>query len=102
MGGGGIPGGRWSGIKPGRAPRRPVDGVCSPTTGAGGGGATPWVPGREEQTHELEEERGGTALSSVQHGQKSSQETRNTKVVCGEGSRQSVLGWFAYCKEHAV
>lgn len=39
-GGGGIPGGRWSGIKPGRAPRSPVEGVCNPTTGAGGG-ATP-------------------------------------------------------------
>lgn len=45
-GGGGIPGGRCSGISPGRAPSSPVDGVCSPTTGAGGGGATPWVPAR--------------------------------------------------------
>uniref|UniRef100_A0A8C3BD26 superoxide dismutase n=1 Tax=Cairina moschata TaxID=8855 RepID=A0A8C3BD26_CAIMO len=33
---------------------------------------------------------------------RSSQETRDTKIVCGEGSRQSVLCWFAYCKEHAV
>lgn len=91
MGGGGIPGGRWSGIKPGRAPRRPVDGVCSPTTGAGGGGATPWVPGREEQTHELEEERGGTALSSVQHGQKFSRNEEHKSCVWG-GQQAKRLG----------
>lgn len=43
-----------------------MDGVCNPTTGAGGGGATPWVPETEEQTHELEEEQGKKALSPVQ------------------------------------
>lgn len=56
-GGGGIPGGRCSGISPGRAPSSPVDGVCSPTTGAGGGGATPWVPAKH--TRDSQSREGG-------------------------------------------
>lgn len=52
MCGGGGTGGRWSGIRPGRAPSRPPDGGRRPPGGAPGRGAAgppTWLPGGEER-----------------------------------------------------